>query len=131
MLASKLTPVNGISPLDAIEAIVRQVSIERYSGNVELRDISAPGPTRVRFTLRTRFSDGPGARRAASGRRTIGTDWEAHREIMARMFELWPDMHLHTALIDYRGKRDFELKFPLTYHKNVGSLARPAKFGTL
>lgn len=94
-----------------------------YRGNIRV-DIGSSGGKRVpwvRFVLRANSSRGTGAKRSASGRRTVSACWHAHRYFMGRLFVLCPNARLTTALADYRGKDDFFASHPATADANVGN----------
>lgn len=88
--------------------------------------INGPTPSRggYRFTLRT-DGYGPELRygrrsfrrnRDGSRRRVPGAVcWHGHRDFMHELFARCPDAVLVTALATYRGRADFEAKFPATY----------------
>jgi len=106
----------GITYEDA-ERIVDHVSIDHYGGNVRIDQLREEGK-RVRtvsFVLRTNDTRGKGSRRTRLRRTTSGC-WHAHRDVMAAIFAQNPDARIKTMLADYRGKADFEAKFPETAH---------------
>lgn len=47
-------------------------------------------------------------------RRIASACWHAHRDFMREVFAINPDARIRTALADYRGEDNFELKFPST-----------------
>ncbi len=58
-------------------------------------------------------------------RRVHAVCWHGHRDFMIELFELDPDARVKTAIADYRGKADFEQKFPDTAYRNVGAPIYP------
>ena len=99
---------------------------------VEVSD--GPSGKSVRWLLRPQKLGGefsPWQRFSPSGRRVNGVTWEAHRRVMAYMFEKFPDHTLKTALATYRGKASFEDDHGETYHKNAVTMMAPAAFGAL
>lgn len=81
---------------------------------------------RVRFTLETRDAYKHGSRTSASGRHMRKASWEAHRDVMAALFDTDPEAIIKTAMATYRGRKHFHDSFPDTARVNVGSQARPA-----
>jgi hypothetical protein len=80
------------------------------------------------LTLRVHDSRGKMARRAPSGRRTVGATWEAHRIFLDVLFTLRPTARVRTALTTYRGAADFYSRHKETRRANWNG--RTA-FGTL
>ena len=80
---------------------------------------------RVRFTLETRDAWKHGSRTAASSRHMRKASWEAHRDVMAELFEVDPQATIRTALATYRGRKHFHDTYAETAHKNVGSIMEP------
>lgn len=125
------------SASDIILATVQRVSDREYGGNITA-DLVQVGPTRIRLKINIhstfrRIPGGPkvlapGARRSPSGRAIKAASWEVFRDVLTQIFEWLPDCQIETALITYRGKRDFHLKYPATAAKNVGSLAAPQSY---
>ena len=113
----------------AVEAIVAAVSHQRYAGNLtcetRFEGSTKDGRHKVRFTLATQDSFGPGSRTSASGRHMPKASWHAHRDVMRAIFNADPRAFLHTALADYHGLAEFEAKFEATGDKNVGSMMNP------
>lgn len=118
---------------DAVTEIVNRVSVENYRltwesdspiGNLYAAITWAKG-RRVRFTIETRDAYKPGSRRAASGRHMRKASWEAHRDVMAALFDLDRNATIKTAFATYRGRYDFQTKFENTGAHNVGSRMEP------
>lgn len=79
----------------------------------------------VHFTLRTTTGRSPGARRTHQGRRLAKACWHAHRDVMGRLFNLYPDAELHTALARYVGVDGFLASFQKTGWNNIGTSVQP------
>lgn len=107
--------------------LIAEVGANEYERNV-YGDVTWATGRRVRFTLATRDAWAHGSRTAASGRHMRKASWEAHRDVMAALFDADPDATIKTALATYRGRDDFQAKFPETAHKNVGSIMQPVTF---
>lgn len=125
---------------DELSAIVGQVSRDLYDGNIRVGEGTQGGwrtvgkrVQHVRFALRVDSSKGPGHRVSASffnpGRRLIAACWHAHRDVMAAIFEAFPEARLKTAFADYRGRDGFEADFEDTYFTNVGAQIAPVYIG--
>lgn len=93
-------------------------------GNVYAAITWAKG-RRVRFTLETRDSRQHGSRLSPSGRHMRKASWEAHRDVLAALFDADPAATITTELATYRGREDFYDKFPDTALHNVGSVFAP------
>jgi hypothetical protein len=105
--------------------------------NVAL-DSDAPRFTRngsaIRCTLRYSAALDPNEmtrRLSASGRRTCGVTWAAHRGFLMRLFDTFPEAVVVSALATYRGKADFLAKYPATANHNAGSRMHPVRFADL
>jgi hypothetical protein len=57
--------------------------------------------------------------------------WHGHRDFMALLFDLLPDVTLRTKLATYKGKEGFEQDYPDTYYTNAGSQMYPQYYGNL
>lgn len=115
-----------------IHAAIEAVNKAHYSANpLSMNNWDIKSPRVVVFTLRVADSKQAPARRSANGRRTIGADWQAHKRVMAELFERVPTLTLKTALATYKGKADFWANHAATYHKNVGGKFNPTEFGSL
>ena len=123
-----------------LATIVERVSAEQYGGNIRVGEgmqgrWSTQGSRvkRVLFGLRVNSSQGPGHRRSAGGlsqsKRMVAACWHAHRDVMAAIFDAFPDARLKTSLADYRGAGDFREAFPETYYSNIGSMMFPCYMG--
>lgn len=117
-----------------IDAVTAGQSLAFFAGNVHA-EISQSRETRngwrVSAVLRCKSSRGPGARRSHSGRRTVAATWEAHRKVMAALFDLNPNGRIQSMLADYNGRAEFLAKFEATAGHNAGSMCRPVAFGDL
>lgn len=90
-----------------------------------------PSKRGFRFVLRTTSKASPFMRRAASGRATVGVNWEAHRLVMVDLFSRYPTARIQSALADYQDREGFEREHGATYNKNTGSAYAPVAFGDL
>lgn len=125
--------INGPATL-AVQQTVAKISASLYSGNLTVDARALPAGKKgnaCRFTLRVRDAYAKPARRSASGRRLVSANWQAHKEVMEALFDLYPDAVLVTALTTYTGRDDFRRRFAETYNHNVGSAANPVAFGSL
>lgn len=48
------------------------------------------------------------------GRRNPYVTWEGHREFMRIIFRDYPEARIKSAIADYKGREDFEIKHPQT-----------------
>ncbi len=69
---------------------------------------------RVRFTIETRDAWKRGSRTSASGRHMRKASWEAHRDVMAALFDADHGATIKTAFATYRGRKDFHDTFGIT-----------------
>lgn len=113
--------------------IVRRVSDERYAGNIHcksLADVSTRNQPRTRFVLRASDSARVGARRSASGRRTVSACWHAHLDVLRAMFA-----HESAARVRSRfysaDSSTFEDKARESYNVNAGGEMYHVRFGDL
>jgi hypothetical protein len=102
-------------------AIIAKVSHERYEGNL------TENPHSAGMGLYTHDSHGPGARRSHSGRRMRVACWHAWRDVLAELFEQYPEATVRTALATYKGKGGFEDWFEMTGATNIGSFMEPLR----
>jgi hypothetical protein len=82
-------------------------------------------------TLRVRDSGGQWARRTATGRRTTGASWDAHRVFLDVLFALRPNARVRTSLATYKGAADYIACHRATYCHPVRHGGQTAEFGTL
>ena len=124
---------HGAGTASFVVGVVDEVSVKKYRltwendspiGNLAA-SITWWNGRRVRFTLETRDAWKRGSRTSASGRHMRKASWEAHRDVLAALFELDAGATIKTTLAIYRGREDFEAKFPATGDKNVGSIIEP------
>jgi len=105
---------------------------KRYSGNVTTTNgfnrTSEKG-SRYRFALRAVSSRGPGARRAASGRRTVAVCYHVFRDFMKHILFFNPNARIKTAMNVYRGADDFLAKYEAVADNNCGSAFNPVCYG--
>jgi hypothetical protein len=99
---------------DFVDCIVQAVSDNQYGGNVIFKRPPERDGRAISFTLTVKRSDGPGARRSATGRRISAACWHAHRDVLGAIFRVAPDGRVKSAFADYRGALDFEDKFDQT-----------------
>jgi hypothetical protein len=111
-----------------LAAIVQ--SAERVVSNASNGNVYAAGDL-PNITLRVHDSSKDMARRATSGRRTIGATWNAHRIFLDVLFQLAPKAIVRTSLTTYRGAADFNKRHKETYHHKVGPKCAPQSFGDL
>ena len=83
------------------------------------------------ITLRCNNSSGPMARRSASGRKTRGATWIAHRMFFDVLFALRPNVRAATALTTYHGAAEYIREHGRTAHHIVQSGGRKTCFGDL
>jgi hypothetical protein len=103
------------------EAIVRRVSATKYDGNLIVH------PQAASYRLSVRSSRERGARRSHSGRRMAVACWHAWRDVLAELFNQFPDATVRTALATYKGRGGFEDWFELTGATNIGSIREPLR----
>lgn len=110
-----------------IVSIVNDVSLE-YGGTLRVHRNAKPIGKEYGFTGRivATSSDAPCARRSWTGRRGPWACWHAHRDVMAKVFDAYPDAVISTALETYRGREGFDSLYPCTASKNIGSMVSPA-----
>lgn len=109
----------GISA-DSLAWVVWAVSQNHYGDNLEFKRQPEKVGRAVAFTLTVDRSDGPGARRSATGRRISAACWHAHRDVLRAIFGVCPDARVKSAVADYRGVEDFEEKFDDTGCTDIG-----------
>ncbi|MEV0220319.1 hypothetical protein [Streptomyces sp. NPDC050704] len=117
--------IRGV-PLSDFQELTAQVSGDLYEGNV----IVAPGAHSAGrhaavASLQVADSRGFGARTAASGRHGRYACWHAYRDVLSRLFEMYPWVTVRTRLATYRGADGFDACFRLTEYHNLGSELRP------
>ena len=117
-------------PVDALSAIVREVSARDYNGNIRFKRSPEPAGRALQFTLTVADSRGPGGRLSHSGRRVAALCWHGHRDVFKEIFARFPDARLQSAQADYRGRESFERTFPATGDANIGSLMCPMCYRT-
>lgn len=108
-----------------LRGIVERISTEQYDGHLMFNREPEQRGKWLHFTLRTVTGHSPGARRTHQGRRLAKACWHAHRDVMARLFDVYPCAVLHTMLAEYDGRESFLAKFPATGESNIGSIAQP------
>lgn len=122
---------------------IQQVSTEHWNGSgVHRSEIPRVGRAysfglRPLKTTRDEYGDYRYQRTSASvfhdERRVFAVCWHGHRDFMRAVFKRDPEARIKTALgrtrtdpgADYRGREDFEEKFPDTAYINVGSMMYP------
>lgn len=116
---------------DQMVGIVEKVSAQ-YGGNVELHTDAKPLSSRsFRGRIVTKDADGPGSRRSWSGRRGRWACWHLYRDVMFAALLVNPEARIKSSLADYRGIYDFQLRYPQTANKNIGSMVAPARMPDL
>ena len=109
-----------------------EVSNEKYGGNIvvhqDARDNNGVRKPRCQGRLKVLDSRGPGARTSASGRHGPFCCWHGYRNVLVRVFELYPDAVIWTGIgkgTVYRGRAGFEATYPATARVNMGSQWQP------
>lgn len=119
--------VKGMS-VEQLRRLVLSVSRSQYEGGVIFDREPEETGKRVKwvhFTLRTVSGRSTGARRSHSGRRLAKACWHAHRDVMQKLFDNYPNAELHSAFAKYQGLAGFTQDFPSTGWRNIGSMAQP------
>lgn len=121
---------------DTLKGIVRSVSDNVYDGNVIIdyiddRRTRKDGRVTYILKLRAASSKGLGARRAASGRRTVSVCWHAHRDVMRAIYAVDPSATIITMLATYDSASNFEATYGFTGTVNVGSMVAPGNIRDL
>lgn len=112
-----------------VRQIAEDVSRELYGGNVRVHPDSKPlGSESYGFRGRIMVVDsrGPGARTSWSGRHGPYACWHAYRDVLARIFETYPNARVRTSMAHYVGAAGFEETYPATADRNIGSQFAPA-----
>lgn len=121
-------------PSNAIDALECFAAAEQTRLEVSCVTPRRSGSIEVRCVLRYDDDLDPREltrRKSASGRRTVGVTWAAHRGFMMRLFDAFPDAVIVSAIATYRGKQDFLARHGATYNHNAGSRVDSVKFGAL
>ena len=58
-------------------------------------------------------------------RRVFAVCWHGHRDFMWGIFGRDPEARIKTMWADYKGRDDFDAKYPDTAYQNVGSMMYP------
>lgn len=120
--------IRGI-PADEFERIVKEISTDKYAGNVVLKTYDPKQLPRagwfINFTLRVKDSHGPGFRYGFSGRHTISACWHVHWDVLEALFEEFPDARFKSAFYSANGQDDWENKAAESAYRNVGSPMYP------
>jgi hypothetical protein len=92
--------------------------------------------TRYRIWIGVKSARRPGARVSPprfyqeNPRRIGSACWHAHRDFFRAIFDINPDAEIHTALAKYKGRDDFERKYPATaYGGGMAGAAPVGMFG--
>lgn len=127
--------ITGITP-ELFTQIVARVGAKHYEHNLDPQVTSVQSAKRFRARVvcyesgaRLPHLNGmsaAGARRSWSGRRLNAACWHAYRDVLIGIFDANPDARVYTALASYKGKADFEAKYPATGYQNIGSMVQPA-----
>lgn len=98
---------------------------ENYNGNIQFRRLDQQSANRRMFTLRVEDSSGAGARRAASGRRTVSACWHVHGEFFEALLKQDENIFIRSngRRIDKHGGNWEEI--------NIGSEFMPVYMSTL
>jgi hypothetical protein len=117
--------IQGV-PLGDFQDLTDEVSGDLYDGNVIVApDAHTAGDHAIVARLRVVDSRGQGARTAASGRHGPYACWHAYRDVLARVFSVFPWATVRTCLTTYRGAEEFEERFRVTEYHNLGPASRP------
>ena len=54
--------------------------------------------------------------------------WHGYRDFLTELYKIYSDLRVFTAQITYNNKEDFELKYPNTANKNIGSMVQPLSY---
>lgn len=117
--------IKGVT-LDQFRHIVAVVSDREYDGNVIVHpDSHKVSNNRIRARLTVKSSYEHGARMSWSGRHIRAASWHAYRDVLAELFDRYPDAIVRTAMATYKGAEGFAENYPETAYKNVGSIMSP------
>src|SRR5215217_2038483 len=93
----RLMEIKGITEYDW-RHIVAQVSRTHYDDNLIVTGDEYQNGSRVcRARIKVGNSRGSGARRSWSGRRMPVACWHAYRDVLAKLFERFPNAKVRTA----------------------------------
>ena len=80
----------------------------------------------ISFTLRLSNSRAPFHRLGASdARRMVAVCWHGHREVMDKLFFVYPHATLISIFARYNGREEFLAEHPSTAWRNMGSSIEP------
>jgi hypothetical protein len=116
--------VTGLS-LEEFREITDRVSKDQYDGNVIVQAAHATGPRRFTGRLAVTWSRGPGARRSWTGRHIPAACAHAYRDVLAAVFDAYPDATMRTPMGVYRGRQGFRQNYPEPGWQYVGSIRSP------
>lgn len=131
--------IKGVTREQLSDAIVH-ASPDPTCGNLVYRrcDPLNQAGTRWRVTITVQDSRGRYGRRSAipgyaggKSRRVAAACWHGHRDFFRALFDLVPSAVVRSSFAVYRGRDEFEVEFPATYHRNAGSMAYPQAYGSL
>lgn len=115
-------------PLHELRAAMLSVSC-LYEGNLIFNRLEQHR-NHIAFTLRVLRSDAPGHRlgfgRTSKGnrRRLVAACWHAHRDLLALVFEWFPEARLSSAGGSYNGRNDFRSN----HNRTGGSMMDPLSY---
>lgn len=95
---------------------------ELYDGNVMFRYVEQLSKNRVKFTLRTKDSRGPGSRIGYTGRRMPCACWHVHGHFFEFLFKNY------TGVKIWSQGRIMESNADNWMDRNIGSMIRPMYF---
>jgi hypothetical protein len=105
--------------------ITHIVSEIDYGGNVIVHQDAQQYPSYVQARLAVKDSYAYGARTSWTGRHTRSASWEAYRDVLLSLFNVFPNARVKTAMARYEGINGFLDNYPSTAYINVGSMAQP------
>ena len=104
--------------------VVTKVSWQRYGGNVSTIDMRPASGRSCRGRVNVKSSSGLGARRSWSGRRGPWACWHVFRDVIAEVFEQYPDARVSTGMARYT-RANWAHTYPQTGDRNIGSMVNP------
>ena len=122
--------ITGITTEDLRNAVAK-VNAVTYEGNINIENLEQVSKNRISVKLGTRDSRAFGSRQAASGRHGKWLCWHGFRDVFDEVLNINPEARIYTGIESYKGREDFEDKFPETAYTNKGSLFQPVDLADL